>query len=289
MLTGIHVLLTYRCPYECDHCFLHCGPHSEGTFTRARLAELLDQAVETGTVEQVYFEGGEPTLYWPLLLEGIRRARARGLTTGLVTNAYWAETVDDAALWLADLRDAGLGALTLSDDRFHGGDAAETPAARARAAAERLGMDVGTICIPHPEDDEGVRFRGRAADTLTAGRPPAAPDELTSCPDEDLADPGRVHVDAFGNVHLCQGLLLGNVWEKPLGRLLAEHDAAAHPIFGPLIRGGPAALAREHGVEIEETAVSACHLCYLVRKSLLDRFPEHLGPAAVYGIRADRV
>ena len=286
MLTGVHVLLTYRCPYECDHCFLHCGPHSAGTFTRARLAELLDQAVEVGTVEDLYFEGGEPTLYWPLLLEGIRGARARGLRTGLVTNAYWAETEDDAALWLADLRDAGLDSLTLSDDRFHGGDAPVTPASRARAAAERLGMDVGVICVPHPDEAEGVRFRGRAAETLAAGRPAAAPGELAACPDEDLASPGRVHVDAFGNVHLCQGLLLGNAWETPLARLLAEHDAAAHPISGPLIRGGPAVLAREHGVEVAEPGVSACHLCYLVRKALLDRFPEQLGPAAVYGVSA---
>lgn len=33
MLTGIHILLTYTCTRECDHCFLHCGPKQEGTFT----------------------------------------------------------------------------------------------------------------------------------------------------------------------------------------------------------------------------------------------------------------
>ena len=26
MLTGIHFLLTYTSLFECDHCFLHCGP-----------------------------------------------------------------------------------------------------------------------------------------------------------------------------------------------------------------------------------------------------------------------
>ncbi|MEE8454673.1 MAG: hypothetical protein V3R90_07960, partial [Limibaculum sp.] len=60
MLSQIHILLTYRCTFECDHCFLYCGPRAEGTFTRAQIAEVLEQAEELGTIEWIYFEGGEP-------------------------------------------------------------------------------------------------------------------------------------------------------------------------------------------------------------------------------------
>ena len=44
MLTGAHVLLTYTCNWECDHCFLYCGPNSPGTFTLVQIRKLLDQS-----------------------------------------------------------------------------------------------------------------------------------------------------------------------------------------------------------------------------------------------------
>jgi hypothetical protein len=51
-----------------------------------------------------------------------------------------------------------------------------------------------------------------------------------------------------------------------------------------MLRGGPARLAKEHGVQPREAYVSACHMCYLVRRALIDLFPEYLGPRQVYGL-----
>ena len=75
MLTGIHFLLTYTCTFECDHCFLYCSPRAGGTFTAAQIRDVLDQARKLGTVESIYYEGGEPFLYYPVLVEGLRLAR----------------------------------------------------------------------------------------------------------------------------------------------------------------------------------------------------------------------
>jgi len=87
-------------------------------------------------------------------------------------------------------------------------------------------------------------------------------------------------------VHLCQGLLMGNVFERPLSQIERDYAPDSHPICGPLLRGGPAALAEEyafvhHG---DGRYIDACHLCYLVRLSLLDRFPHYLAPRQVYGL-----
>ena len=41
MLSAIHVLLTYQCTSECDHCFVQSGPQCEGTFTLSQLRLLL--------------------------------------------------------------------------------------------------------------------------------------------------------------------------------------------------------------------------------------------------------
>jgi Radical SAM superfamily len=284
MLTGIHILLTYRCTFECDHCFVHSSPCATGTFTRARLDEILRQAADLGTVDTIYFEGGEPSLFFPLLLEGIETARDLGFTTGVVTNAYWAQTVDDARLWLEPLHELGVLNLTFSDDALHFGESDPTPAARALEAANGIGLPAGTICTPSPEvDPESVRYRGRAAEKLIDGLPRHPWRSFTECPDEEFPNYGRVHVDPFGNVHVCQGVLIGNTWEKPLRDIMAEHDADAHPICGPLMRGGPAAVAQERGLEPETEYVSACHLCYEMRKILRPKFPEHLGPPGVYG------
>ncbi len=294
-MTGLHVLLTYTCTSECDHCFLWCSPRAGGTFTLAQLEHLLDQAQATGTIHSVYFEGGEPTLFYPLLLAGVRAARERGFGVGVVTNGYFAVSEDDALLWLAPLRELRIVDLSISDDELHS-TAPVRPSERALAAARRLGMPVSSICLRTADSLElrarrgqpvvggTVLFRGRAAETLTRDLPRRPWHTFTECPHEDLVAPDRVHVDAFGNLQLCQGLSAGNCWRTPLAEWQTRYVAEEHPICGPLVRGGPAELSRTFGVPHEEGYVDACHLCYVTRKALLERFPQELAPRQAYGL-----
>jgi hypothetical protein len=170
-------------------------------------------------------------------------------------------------------------------------------ARNATKAAQRLGLSENVITIEPPEGcavysekDKGepitggqVRFRGRAAAMLSEGvaRRPWA--EFSECPDEDFVDLGRVHVDVYGNVHLCQGLVMGNLWQQPLKEIVASYNPSNHPIIGPLMEDGPVGLVERYGLPYQETYVDACHLCYLARDSLRSRFPEYLTPAIVYG------
>ncbi len=301
MLEGIHFLLTYNCTFECDHCFLHCGPHAGGTFRIDQMCAALDQAVELGSVTAVCFEGGEPGLYYPLLLESIRQARLRNLGVGIVTNAYWATSVDDAEQWLRPLHEAGLDHVTMSDDTLHYGPEAGEHKRRVEEATKRMGMTVGVIAVETPTvtpaTDEtparvsgSVMFRGRAAERMTAGLPIRHWESLSHCPREKLDNPGRVHVDCFGSVHLCQGLLMGNMWETPLKQMVAAFDPQADPVVGPILRGGPAALVRAHDLPHEGGYVDECHLCYTARKELRRRGRNPaLGPDQAYGaVDADR-
>lgn len=272
------------------------SPTAKGTFTLAQIRKVLADAQKIGTVEMVFFEGGEAFLFYPLLVEGVRRAREAGFRVGIVTNAYFATSVEDSVLWLRPLAELGLTALSISDDDFHGrGD--ESPAKKALAAAELLGISAGSICIAPPsievrtnrEKGEpivsgGVMFKGRAAEKLTAGLPTVDWQEFAECPHEDFADPSRVHIDAFGFVHLCQGICMGNAWEKPLSEMIRDYEVALHPIAGPIASGGPAALAAEMGLHPQAGFVDACHLCYAIRKALLDRYPEYLAPPQLYGL-----
>ncbi len=298
MLTGIHILLTLKCTHECDHCFLHCGPTREATFTLEQLKVLLRQIEQLETVSIVYFEGGEPFLFYPLLLEGLRRVRAAGFDAGIVTNGYWATSVEDGLHWLKPIRALGIADLSVSDDQFHHLNENDKRAEFAREAAQQLGIPTSTICIQPPsvslqvtESRRGkpviggtVLFKGRAAEKLTAGLPVRDCNELTTCPHENLLSPERVHVDAYGNVHLCQGLSMGNIWENPLRDVVRHYEAQTQPIVGPLLRGGPIGLVKEHGLRISGGYVDECHLCYTARKQLLPSFPQYLAPKEAYGL-----
>ena len=289
---GIHFLLTYTCPFECDHCFVYSSPRARGTFTLQQVRDVLDEARKIGTIEWIYFEGGEPTLFYPLMLEGIRLAYGMGFKTGVVTNAYWAATEEDAALWLRPLAKLGLNDLSISDDSLHGSDGEDSAPKRALAAAKGLGISCGSISMEDPAQaaqspsvtDGGVMFKGRAAEKLTDGLPRRPIAELTACPDEDLEHPSRVHIDAYGNVHICQGISMGNLWETPLSTLVEYYNGRAHPICGPLIEGGPARLAAQYGVAHDEGYVDECHFCYEIRRALLEGHSQYLGPPQVYGL-----
>lgn len=298
MLDGIHFLLTYTCNFECDHCFLYCSPRSRGTFSIDQVTRVLDEGRKLGTVAWIFFEGGEPFLFYPLLLESVRRAAARGFKVGVVTNAYGAIAEEDAELWLRPLAEAGLSYLSVSNDRYHYGEEVANPAATACQAARQLGIDVAPIRIEAPvvaqatEGENkgqpvvggGPMFRGRAVEKLTDGLPLRPWQELRECPHEDLEAPSRVHVDAYGNVQVCQGISIGNMWETPLSDLMAGYRGEAHPICGPLIRGGPARLARALGWTPASGAIDECHLCYLVRRAAAERYPQALAPKQVYGL-----
>jgi hypothetical protein len=127
-------------------------------------------------------------------------------------------------------------------------------------------------------------YRGRAAEKLAPRADKHSWDDFDSCPHEDLREPGRVHLDPLGNIHICQGIVIGNLFEKPLKQICDEYDPDSHPICGPLLSGGPAELVTEYNLEHGSHYADACHLCYEVRTTLRTRFPDLLAPNQMYGV-----
>lgn len=295
-LSGLHLLLTYQCNLECDHCFTWGSPWQNGTMTLQKVREILWQAKTLGTVEWIYFEGGEPFLYYATLVRGVREATGIGFRVGIVTNGYWATSPEDALEWLKPLT-GSVQDLAISSDLYHWSEKLSEQARDACAAAEKLGIPIGVISIAQPEainaasavgklpaGESAVMYRGRAAERLIARAAKHPWTEFKECPYEDLREPGRVHVDPFGNLHICQGISLGNVFEKSLSEICEAYDPDSHPIISPLLEGGPAELVRHYELPQEERYADACHLCYEARQALRSRFPEILGPDQIYGV-----
>lgn len=295
-LNSLHLMLTYRCDLACAHCFAWGAPTQTGTMTTKQVDRVLKQGRDLGTIGSVYFEGGEPFLSYEVLCRGVTLGKSFGWQTGIVSNGLWAVDRETADRFLAPLATA-LDQLFLSRDRYHGGPRQSLRVDHARASAERYGITVYEIAVGAaelgasdvgvgqlPPGESAVMFRGRAAARLARRAPHASWRRFDRCPHEALANPGRVHVDPLGYVHLCQGIALGNVFDTPLAKLFADYRPERHPIVGPLLDGGPIALAQRHAVPHDDAYADACHFCDAVRRQLRERFPELLVPDQMYGV-----
>jgi MoaA/NifB/PqqE/SkfB family radical SAM enzyme len=263
--------------------------------TLAQIREILRQARDAGTIESIYFEGGEPFLYYAILVKGVQEAVKAGFSAGIVTNAYWATSQEDALEWLRPF--AGLAAdLSISNDLYHYDERNSQHAQDAARAAQQLGIPLGVICVAQPEEtnamltvgqipsgESAVMYRGRAACKLVSRAKLQPWERFSECPHENLREPGRCHLDPLGNLHICQGITLGNIFETPLKEICAAYDVDAHPICGLLLTGGPVALVQEYNLPHEENYADACHLCFEARRELRARFPEILKPDQMYG------
>src|SRR5512134_1954392 len=193
-LEGLHILLTYQCTYECDHCFVWGSPWQIGTLTFEQIEQILGQGKEAG-VESIYFEGGEPFLYYAILVQAVRKAANMGFSVGIVTNAYWAISVADAEEWLRPF--AGrLADLTVSSDLFHCSETMGERPQNALVAAKWLNISTGMISIAQPgeaaaetrgqiEEGGAVMYRGRAVEKLAEKASPHPWESFDSCPHED--------------------------------------------------------------------------------------------------------
>jgi len=295
-INELDLLLTYKCNLECDHCFVFGSPDATGTMKISNIREILKQARKIKSVDWIYIEGGEPVLYYPILLWGLREAKRQGFKTGFITNAYWALSAEDAKEWLKPISEIGISDLIVSDDLFHYGKEEENLSEYAVQAAKELGIPTSNISIEQPKEymfqkewrgkpvrEGAVLFKGRPVKKLVKGLPRKPWQEYDKCLDEDFSDQKRVHIDPFGYVHVCQGVAIGNMKKTPLFRLFEQFDPYRHPICGPILRGGPAELVRTYHVGHQGGYVDECHLCYSTRLKLRKMFPEILAPDQMYG------
>ena len=205
----------------------------------------MEQAEQLGTITEIYFEGGEPFLYYATLVKAVEEAHRRGFEVGVVSNSYWAITFEDALEWLRPF--AGLiSGLTVSSDLYHYDELQSQQSRNAAAAAEVLSIPLGTICVAQPEalearatlgqlpanaPDEGsnIMYRGRAVEKLVAARPPAA---LAEFPGMPLRRPALTGQSPSRPAGLCTDLP-GNLPGQPVRATVARNLGRIRPGKAP--------------------------------------------------------
>ncbi len=95
-------MLTYRCNFSCAHCSVVAGPHRREVLSRELMYKAIREATNIASIGVIVFTGGESTLYFDQLIEGIRLANEYGFVTRLVTNAWWASSSRERAnIWVS--------------------------------------------------------------------------------------------------------------------------------------------------------------------------------------------
>lgn len=298
MLSQLHIILTYSCNKECDHCFVYSSPEAKGTFTSKQLENVIEETKKIDSIEWLYFEGGEPFLFFPILIDAIKLAKKNGFRVGIVSNGYWATSEENALFYMKILKELKIDDLSISDDCFHINLDDEHPGPILEKVAEYLYLPYQVLELrkvdspPSGESNDynkgepitggDIRFTGRAADKLTENMPVKESSNYNKCTKEELVNPMRVHLDPYGYVHICQGITIGNMWEKPLSEIISDYDPYTHSIVSRLLKGGPLELAKHYGIHYKEQFVDGCHMCYTIRKDLRSYHPEFLQPNQIY-------
>ena len=296
-LKGVHFLLTYRCDLECDHCFVWGSPKAKGVFTFKQIRNILTEAKKLETVNHVAIEGGEPFLYYPIMVKTVREAVNLGFRVAVLSNCFWATCPEDAVEWLLPIAETKNIELSLSSDLYHGESWEIEEVKNAAKAAKALNIKTSVIAVKHPNieascpkeiegakvDLWGLMYKGRAFLKLTEKASKTSWHEFTKCPYENFVKQERVHVDPLGYVHVCQGISIGNAWKKPFSKIIEEYAPSENPILEPLVRGGPAALVEKFSLPHDEVYADACHLCSAARLMLRNKYPDILVPDQMYG------
>jgi hypothetical protein len=312
------VLYTYRCTIACRHCLFNCSPaqpdvhvsHEDGL-------DFLRQLHATDRV--IHIAGGEALMYYEPVLELCRAADRDGIAPHFIeSNASWCTTDDLTRERFQALHEAGVKGMYFSADVYH--QVFFDPANRVRAyriaieifgrenvAAADISLEQLERCrqIGRNEDllAESVRrgppkLVGRAGNDLVRFLPRRKIEDLRkdhlwrwggsdgSCaPEFDAERMWEIHIDPYGNVQTCCGIVIGTLRNMSLGEMVARGFHEVNPLVREVYERGPYGLlelAVARGYQPQDGYAQKCHLCWDVRKFLRPYHPETFGPAEVY-------
>jgi len=317
-LHGVSFLVTFRCPSKCEHCAYNAGPDEVGQIDLYDAKRWLSELVDTQEFEWLTLHGGEPFLYLDEIKAILRMAKEFEIEKrGAITNGYWARTPLIASRILKELIGAGLNRITFSVDGFHQqyidiGVVKVGIEAAASLGIDRIWVDSYYIESLNAENIydqltkeslrelqgiEGIEyslnqvdFEGRGANSLIdyADMTPGLPNGKCVLPHwlgGDLQSPEGVEIDFEGNVTLCPGICIGNAKVDNLSEILDNYTCNNHPIIRVLVKEGPKGLyrlAKQHSLIPISKFANECHLCFEMRRSLHELYPNHLAPNRCY-------
>uniref|UniRef100_Q01Z17 Radical SAM domain protein n=1 Tax=Solibacter usitatus (strain Ellin6076) TaxID=234267 RepID=Q01Z17_SOLUE len=143
-LKTLSIMPTFTCPAACADCASLSSPRDRTNVRQEAVLAAIREARELGFYN-VVFTGGEATLRWKDLLEGIRLARSLDFPVRLVTNAHWAHDPERATQGIGELLEAGLTEINYSTGDEHARFIPVERVLHAIAAATARGLHVVVV------------------------------------------------------------------------------------------------------------------------------------------------
>lgn len=116
----LNFVTTNKCTSACYNCCFKCNPQNKDRLTLSDMKNYINQAISAySSLKIVVFTGGECFTLGKSLEKIIEYSHSKGLAARVVTNAYWAATLEKAEMRLKPLVDAGLTEVNISTGDEH--------------------------------------------------------------------------------------------------------------------------------------------------------------------------
>lgn len=256
------LMLTRRCNMQCGHCSVESGPHVKGEPTREELLQRIHDAAQNG-IMGILVTGGEAMLRPALVLELLRECKKLGIPTAMTSNGSWGRDARKAERTLTELREAGLGSLTISFDRYHAEFQGPQAVENIARAAQKANFTM-RVSVTREQDDEDMaalvapfdafpNVQLRFYDVQPVGRARKLEGTLraetggfcNACGTPAMTDDGRITA-CNGPAYFSPAyspLVVGDTREESMQTLLARHNS--DPILETIRTFGPEYLKRE--------------------------------------------
>jgi hypothetical protein len=314
---NLNLLLTYKCPSQCRHCAYYAGLDGSGLMSAQDVKGYL-RALRDHPLESLWIYGGEPFLYFGVLIEVVKIAKRRQIRQiGVLTNGYWSAKPGSGQKRLSLLKQVGLSDIIISTGGFHAERIPPELAIHGIQLALQVGFEAVTASVTflsprkasNPFNncseeiwaqlneipgvslyENRVTMIGRATkDLLNYCQPGKTRRSRTCRPPSYIGgsfdQPEGLEIDPNGWVMICPGFSLGNVQTKSLTVLIGEYGNSDNFLWQTIRQQGPTGLlhrAKQEGYAPLKQYASECHLCYEVRKFLRPHYPGQLAPAECY-------
>lgn len=296
------------CNLACRHCIVSSAPGLKPKLPLEKSKEIMREASLSGYQELV-LTGGEPFLLYGMLRDLIEEAKRLGQKASVTSNAFWANSVDEAERKLLPLKQAGLDKIHLSYDRPHQEEG--IPFAyieNAMEAAKRVGLpfavwlvflrdDAEVFDLKGRLESEGIEVRFSGVIAMGRGRSLAAeevPRYDAACLGHGCATFGFLVITPRGDVYACcnsapeasreNPLSLGNVFEMPFREILhKKNKLLLHELIS---RFGPRYLYKLLPKPMQKDIDGELHPCQFCTRMLND--PEKADYLLRHLVREDR-
>lgn len=319
-ITGITWITTYNCNISCKHCFFETQAKK-----KYMQPDLVDRVFQDFTpAKQMFWQhlsGGEIFLKPDIVIEILKRIQKYfHKNIGISTNGFWATDEEKTKSVVQKLVLNGVNGIAISADYYHQQFIPlEGPKNLARITksegiqthsyimgarlseevenAEKINIESQRIAL-EVEQNLNIPFAYALERSIGKGSrinlpknkniPSGKCTELNTClGNRSPFNPAMVWIDPYGNVMICYGIIIGNVYKQSFREILECYDTKTFPLIHELAQNGPRALYNfvlKHHFSIKSAFFDECDLCYQSRKVLRTYYPELFGPDECYPV-----